>query len=97
MTALTKEPAAQSAAAPHALHMENREKLSLSGVEDVSGFDENLILLQTSRGALTVRGEQLHIGRIDLDAGQLEVCGLIRELSYSEASPARSLWARLFT
>ena len=97
MTALTKEPAVQSAARPHTLHMENREKLSLAGVQDVSGFDENLILLQTSLGALTIRGEQLHIGRIDLDAGELEVCGLIRELSYSEAGPARSLWARLFT
>ena len=97
MTALTKEPAAQSAARPHTLHMENREELSLTGVEDVSGFDENLILLRTFQGALTIRGEQLHIGRIDLDLGELEVCGLIRELSYSEAGPARSLWARLFT
>lgn len=97
VTALTKEPAAKSAARPQILHMENREKLSLAGVEDVSGFDENLILLQTSLGALTIRGEQLHIGRIDLDAGELEVCGSIRELSYSETGPARSLWARLFS
>ena len=81
----------------HLLNLENREKLSLTGVVDVNGFDETLIVLATSQGALAIRGEQLHIGRIDLDLGELEVCGLIRELSYSEAGPARSLWARLFT
>ena len=57
VTALTKEPAAQSAARPHTLHMENREKLSLAGVEDVSGFDENLILLQTSEILLLTAGD----------------------------------------
>ena len=81
----------------HSLQLEGREKLSLSGVEDVTGFDESLIVLSTAQGELSIRGEQLHIGRIDLDAGELEVCGSIRELSYSEAGPARSLWARLFS
>jgi YabP family. len=59
--------------------MENREKLSLTGVTDVSGFDESLIVLATALGPLMVRGEQLHIERIDLNAGQLEVRGRIRE------------------
>ena len=95
VTALANDPTAKSAARAHALHLDNREKLSLAGVEDVSGFDENLILLVTSLGALTVRGEQLHIERIDLDAGQLELRGKIRELSYEEPAAA-SFWARLF-
>ena len=76
--------------------MENREKLSLGGVEDVSGFDENLIVLTTSQGDLTIRGEQLHIDRIDLEAGQLEVRGHIQELSYGEPLRSGSLWSRLF-
>ena len=80
----------------HSLSMENREKLSLGGVEDVSGFDENLIVLTTSQGDLTIRGEQLHIDRIDLEAGQLEVRGHIQELSYGEAPRSGSLWSRLF-
>ena len=41
----------------HTLSMENRDKLSLTGVEDVSGFDESLVVLTTSMGELTVRGE----------------------------------------
>ena len=41
----------------HTLSMENRDKLSLTGVEDVSGFDESLVVLTTSMGELTVRGK----------------------------------------
>jgi len=80
----------------HSLSMENRAKHSLSGVEDVCGFDENLVILQTALGRLTVRGEALHIGRIDLDCGELELSGKLQELSYDEIPQHRSLWARLF-
>ena len=80
----------------HTISMENRDKLSLTGVEDVSGFDESLVVLTTSMGELTVRGEGLHIERIDLDSGQLEVRGKVQELSYDERAPKSTLWSRLF-
>ena len=81
---------------PHALQMENREKLRLTGVSDVSGFDENLIVLTTDMGELSIRGEALHIDKIDLDAGLLELRGRICELSYEETSAASGLWKRIF-
>lgn len=81
---------------PHALSLDNRSSMSLSGVEDVSGFDENTIVLTTSLGDLTVRGEDLRIGRIDLELGRLEVAGYIRELSYDEPRGRQSLLSRLF-
>lgn len=87
---------AKQNAKPHSLNVENRTKLSLSGVDDVSGFDENTIILTTSLGDLTVRGDGLHIDRIDLDIGQLEVQGHIRELSYDEPVQSSSLWTKLF-
>ena len=80
----------------HALQMENRERMHLSGVNDVSGFDENVILLSTDMGELSIRGEALHIDKIDLDAGILEVRGRINELSYEERSERGSLFSRLF-
>ena len=86
----------RTAAKSHSMNMENREKLCLSGVEDVNGFDENLVILQTCMGSLTIRGETLHIGKIDLDSGCLELSGKIQELSYDEHSPSPSLWSRLF-
>ena len=79
----------------HGLHLEGRERLSIIGVEDVSGFDENTVLLRTTAGELSIRGQELHVERIDLDAGQLELRGQIQELSYDE--PAQGgLLSRLF-
>ena len=88
----TQKPAPKE----HALNMLNREKLSLTGVKDVSGFDENMIVLVTSLGPLTIRGEGLHIDKIDLNAGQLEVRGRVSELSYEEPAHEGGFWSRLF-
>lgn len=90
------EQAAKQTAKEHSLNMQNREKLNLTGVVDVSGFDENLIVLVTALGPLTVRGEGLHIDRIDLNAGQLDVRGKISDLSYEEPAREGGFWSRLF-
>ena len=81
---------------PHSLNLEGREKMSITGVDDVSGFDENTIVLTTSQGDLNIHGQGLHIDRIDLDAGELELRGKIQELSYDEPARSGSLWSRLF-
>lgn len=93
---MSYEQSPKAVARAHSLSMENREKLSLSGVEDVSGFDEHIVVLKTSMGELSIRGEGLHIGRIDLDSGSLELSGKVQELSYDESAPSPSLWSRLF-
>lgn len=82
---------------PHAVNLDNRARMSLSGVEDVSGFDENTVVLTTSLGELTIRGEALHIGRIDLDLGQLDLEGHISELCYDEPAARTSFFSRLFS
>ena len=87
---------AELPARTHSLQMENRERLRLTGVSDVSGFDENLIALTTDMGELLVRGEELHIEKIDLDAGLLELRGEICELCYEERSSGTGLWKKLF-
>lgn len=81
---------------PHSVSLNEREKMSISGVLDVSGFDDSIVILSTSQGELTVRGEGLHIDRIDLETGQLEVQGRVQELRYDESAPNRSVWTRLF-
>ena len=80
----------------HSMQLEGREKLSLTGVEDVTGFDENLVMLATALGELNVRGQNLHIEKIDLDSGILELRGNIQELSYEESLKTGSVWKRLF-
>lgn len=80
----------------HALELSARERLSLTGVDDVSAFDENAVILSTSQGELCIRGEGLHIDRIDLETGRLEVHGHISELSYDEPVQPGGFWSRLF-
>ena len=82
--------------AKHAVRMENRERLSIDGVQDVAGFDENMVVLTTALGDLSVRGEGLHIEKIDLDAGRLELHGKLTELSYDEPAASGGWWSRLF-
>lgn len=81
---------------PYGLKMDGRERLELHGVQDVAGFDETTVMLSTVGGELTVRGTGLHIERIDLDAGELELRGNIQELGYEETPVGSSLWSRLF-
>ncbi len=80
----------------HSLQMENREKLSVGGVLDVAGFDENTVLLSTALGDLMLRGEGLHIEKIDLESGRLELRGKLTELRYDEPAPKGGWWSRLF-
>ena len=81
---------------PYGLKMDGREKLELTGVKDVSGFDESAVMLSTAGGELTVRGSGLHIDRIDLDVGELTVRGSIEELCYEDKAPLGSFWSRMF-
>ena len=80
----------------HHVIMEERSKLSITGVEDVSSFDEDEITMRTSQGNLIVRGSGLHIGKLTLDSGEVSIDGLVTELCYEEVSGGGSLWSRLF-
>ena len=59
----------------HRLELLGREHLTVSGVEDVERFDENCIVMATCVGTLIVSGEELHIGKLSLDGGELHVDG----------------------
>lgn len=80
----------------HTLKLENRARMELTGVKDVSGFDENTVILSTDMGDITVRGQSLHIEKIDLDAGTVELKGKVNEFSYDEPAEHGSFWTRLF-
>lgn len=84
---------------PHTVIMEGRERLSVSGVEDVESFDEETIVLYTSKGMLIVKGQNLHIEKLSLDGGDLSVEGYVDSLRYEEESGRKggeSLISRLF-
>ena len=82
---------------PHTVILEGREKLSISGVVDVQSFDEDQVLLETVRGMLVVRGQGLHVERLQLEAGELIVEGDVGCLEYDDSvQPRGGFFSRLF-
>ena len=55
--------------------MEDRSRISVSGVEDIDTFDESEFVAITSAGALIVKGADLHITKLNVDTGELIVDG----------------------
>lgn len=64
--------------------LENREKLTISGVLDVLSFDDQIVIVETELGLLTVKGENLRINKLSLDTTEIIVEGTISNLAYSE-------------
>lgn len=64
--------------------LENREKLSISGVLDVLSFDDQIVILETELGLLTVKGENLRINKLSLDTTEVVINGEIYNLGYTE-------------
>ena len=66
------------------LVLENRNKLSISGVLDVLSFDDQIIIVETDLGMLTVKGDNLKINKLSIDTSEVIVEGEILSLSYSQ-------------
>lgn len=85
---------------PHKLMLTGRRTCSLTGVNDVLSFDVNEILLETEQGMLMIRGSELHVSRLSLDKGEVDIDGRIDSFTYSETAgygaKGESLLARLF-
>lgn len=81
---------------PHTMLLDNRKKLSLTGVNDVLGFNEELVSIKTSLGDLIVRGSKLHISKLNLETGEVDIDGHINSLQYIESREGKSLMQRLF-
>ena len=65
------------------LILENRNKLSISGVLDVLSFDDQIVIIETELGLLTVKGETLRINKLSIDTSEVIVEGQIDSISYS--------------
>lgn len=84
----------------HKLTLTNRGALVVNGILDVISFDLNEVLLETEAGMLTIKGQDLHVNRLTLEKGEVDVSGTIDSLLYSEISgygqKAESFFSRLF-
>lgn len=80
----------------HNIILEKREKLNMSGVEEIVGFDDETIVLKTSMGGLTIKGDRLHIGSFSTINGEVDIDGKIIALVYTGEDAAKgSFFKRL--
>ncbi|MDD4564683.1 MAG: sporulation protein YabP [Eubacteriales bacterium] len=68
----------------HVVNIDNREKLSITGVTDIESFNEENILLILENGGLIIKGENLHVQKLDLDEGMVLISGAISAAVYTE-------------
>lgn len=85
---------------PHKMIFQNRQAGNLTGIRDVVSFNENQVVLDTDMGLLTIKGKELHINRLTLEKGEVDMDGTVDSLVYSSNESFRksgeSLFNRLF-
>ena len=84
----------------HKLILSNRRTSTITGVSDVISFDITEVLLETEQGMLMLKGADLHVNRLTLEKGEIDIEGRIDSLAYSEVTSfqkqSESLIGRLF-
>jgi len=81
----------------HHLIMEERHSMTVSGVTDIERFDEEEVVVSTELGQLSIKGQGLHLNKIDVEDGELSIEGELDSVSYSQQQvKGGSLLAKLF-
>ena len=84
----------------HKVLLGSRKTGNFSGVVDVLSFDVSEIILETEEGMLLIKGNDLHVNRLSLEKGEVDIEGKIDSLAYSEikdyGKQAESFLGRLF-
>ena len=82
------------------MQLTDRKSLSLNGIIDVMAFDINEILLETDLGMLMIKGRNLHVNRLTVEKGEMDVEGQIDSLVYADGDPktgrGESFLSRIF-
>lgn len=79
--------------------LENRERLNITGIQDVFSFDDQIIIIQTELGLLTIKGENLKINKLSLDTSDFIVDGYISSLTYTNSDgtkKSQSILSKIF-
>ena len=76
----------------HSLQLERRKRALITGVTDVCSFHETEIVLKVDSGVMIITGENLHIGRLLLEDGKLDVDGQIDGVVYEKTHPSVKRW-----
>lgn len=70
---------------PHRLNMEDRKRIDFTGITDVISFDTAKAVLMSDYGNITIKGEGLHVNRLSVEKGELDLDGRVDSICYSDA------------
>ncbi len=86
----------QKEKSPNMIMLDNRSKLTVSGVNDVDSFDEQTVVAYTDYGQLTIQGRELNITKLSVESGELSVEGCVSSLIYTDNRPNENFFKRIF-
>lgn len=87
---------------PQNIILENRRRISVSGVSDVDSFDESQSVIYTCMGLLEIKGAEMHMSKLNLDSGEIILEGKFDSFCYIDSEPQKTtakpgLFKRIFT
>ncbi|MGI6727123.1 MAG: sporulation protein YabP [Anaerovoracaceae bacterium] len=68
----------------HSLNIEDRKQITVTEVVDVDSFNEEAILLSIQGGGLLLKGQEMHIQKLDLEEGKVIITGSVNSAVYTE-------------
>ena len=80
----------------HTITLNDRKRLSITGVEDVDCFNEQIVVLQTPLGTLTVTGAGLNVSQLNLEDGRIALEGEVDAMEYTGGRKKGGVLGRLF-
>ena len=85
---------------PHKFLIQGRKSAELTGVREVVSFDAKEVVLNTTMGALVIRGNDLFVKRLTVEKGEVDLEGQIDSFVYADkpgkAGNGETLLKRLF-
>lgn len=79
--------------------LENREKLHITGINDILSFDDQVVILSTDLGMLTIKGSELKINKLNIDESEVKIEGNIANIGYSqdtEEKKSETIFSKIF-
>lgn len=73
-----------SGAGPHKFFLQGRKTAELTGVKEVVSFDAKEVVLNTTMGALVIRGDELFVKRLTVEKGEVDLEGRIDSFLYAD-------------
>lgn len=86
----------EQSAVKHTLILEDRARMTLTGVNEVRGFSDTAVSLKTGMGELVIKGKSLNIGKLNTDTGELYISGEFTSAVYSKSRNSGGIFEGLF-